>query len=738
MSATFQNGDQQVAEYGKDAQEYLSKRGLDTKRLPICMFKQAGMGLFKKTPTGEYEPFMLKGWAILIRGPSGDTYEDRFLLRPMNWPDEGELYKRKGNRFEIDDERPKFVACGIGKKDMNYFTVPYGEMVQSDLLMIHEKYTSAIHFTEATGYPSLALSGCSNWSQAGQLSPTVRKVVENLPYRARVAILFDGDIQFNMRVKAAASKLRGWITQLRPDLETTVIPQPPLELGLNGFDDWCSLKLREGKSLEVECLSLLDGEGLDVTAALPTGYLVQKFGLAHTIDREGNEEITHSTDNYFKLLSHDRWASYVKNVDGSIYDMEDFSKSYPLTQFTIEVQCWLESQVFFGRAAERIAKSKVKDALHKLLLLPSRNVSIPLEILKGMKEVTRAEAEAAAHLLCTKGMGIKGPMTWEENVETWLRMATDIVSLWTNDPTVKVDWICALLGPSGVGKSYFPHNFFHCISGAGYPTFICQLPKSGSHCKPEEMFRKVRDNLVAVLDEYKPEESKARYIENMLLTLSTLREDKFRKLNEDDATAQLRHACIFLTTTDQNMTFINSAADTGERRFITFEVSATSTWSGAPCMDGETIKKCGAILLRWGYQQYMLGKRLDATEFSRKSVKKYIDAEAGIGGFVQDFIGMCATFEAQNGDPFKRFYDEYYREHTGDVRFSLDQFASWMMGVERRRYSRHEREALRAFVLQIGGKAIGKARVGTKDTVKDNTISVANWEEFKERLLACG
>jgi KaiC/GvpD/RAD55 family RecA-like ATPase len=650
------------------------------------------------------------------------------------------LYKRNArNQWVEFEERPKFLACGTGKKDMTYFTQPFPQMVQSNLLMIHEKYTSAVHFTEATGYPSLALSGCANWSSAGTLSPTVRQVVERMPFEAQVCILFDGDIAYSPRVYDAASKLKGWILELRPDLTVKVIPQPPMDLPLNGFDDWCTLQLRKGSPLAVECMLLLESEGLDVTSRLPGGYLVQKYGLASKEDRDGNDVILHTADNYFKLFQHEKWEPYVRNTDKTIYDTTDFSRKLSLKDLTFSFQAWLESGVFtVGATAEGVYKTKVADAINKTLSLPKRNVSIPLLILEGFEPVTEEEARAAAYRLSFEAMGITGPMTAEETVETWLRIATDTCALWSTDEGVQVDWVLALVGPSGSGKSKFPHNFFKCIADAGMRLSVAQIDKTGGRSNHTEILRQMRDSMVVVLDEYNPDESNARSLEQMILTLSTTRQDKFRNAYEEDSSEQVRHAALMLTTTDKNRTYIKSAENTGERRFITMEVSHTTTYCGVPCMNFKLISECGRTLLRYGYQQHIAKQYKETTEFSRKYVYQYINQLVGGSNVVRtlaDIVNMMGGAE-QLKAMFERFHEEYYREATEDVRFSSMQFETLIApGLK---LTHREHDWVRSFILHAGAKPIGKARCGKGNVLKDNAYSVKDWQALVDRVLALG
>lgn len=706
--------------YLNEAVSYLEKRGLTIQDLPIVPYKNANLGFFVKDSDG-FTPLILEGWAIQIKDQGGELYEDRWLLRVMNWPTGDLFQKSQGKICAVAGAPPKFIQIATKGADITNFISTAEELCHSDIVMFHEKSTSAALARQLTNLPCLALSGCHNWSSDGKLKENIADIIRLMRPDTHIVVCFDGDIVENPNVMYAASQLKGWVATIREDITMTFPLVPPMTSG-NGWDDFL---VEQGPNAGQVLLELIENEGVDVTSALPIQYLISKFQVKVRVGRD-KVSIEHTAENYRRLMKHRLWKDYVMDVGGGIYDptlavvqrwsMDDFMRKYEM---------WLADSPFSGDGAN-VASGKVKQAVKEEMI--HRIVSIPMALLAAQPPVTRQQAQEAATRLIEDGIRVLGPMQPQETVETLLRVSRDMVALWSGDHSVDVQWAIALVGPSGCGKSNFTKSFTKCLVDWGYGSTVAQLAKEGSKANIDELFRACRDNLIGQFDEYNPDDRSAKTVEQNLFTLSTTRVFNQRRLHEEDSTESLRRASIFLTTTDRNKTYVRSAKGTGERRFITLEVQGTKMYGGKLSSNRDIVAECGRILLVHGYQMFMENYPGDATEFSATHTDQYV-TEMPITSKVAN---IWAGREVDS--VLAAFGTAQYRKSTEDVRFSPAQGQGLLMGSGggAEELTRQERSDINLLMIELGAKEVGKARVNTADgdTMKDKVFVVDNWDAW--------
>lgn len=714
VSAFMQNG----KTYIDKAAQYLDARRLTVQDVGVVPYLYKNHGLV----TEEGEPYILEGWGYRLRGPDGGPQDDAFLLRVCNYPEDGtKLYHRQGKELKEWTARPKFLQTFKG--EYLHYGCPEIEVVNSHTVMLHEKISSCELSQKYLGIPSLAISGCAGWSNSGDLWPNLKRVITNLERECRLVVCFDGDIIENPNIMQAAAQLKGWVSNLRPDV-TVVFPMVPENGHGVGWDDWA---VEQGDQLAGNWAMILESEGVDVTDILPIVYMVKNYGVSVKTTKD-KVTIEHTIDNYERLMRFPQWANYVQDIDGQIYDRTNIAKGgLDPSAFEIMVTKWLERSVFRGDGAA-VRSSSVSNAVRGFL--ETRQVSIPIELISQQPTVTEEEARAAALKLITDGIRVIGPMSEEQTIETLLRMCRDMVALWTNDLTVDVQWACALVGPSGCGKSNFPHSFLRCFERWGWHPHVAKLPKEGPKATLDELYRTCRDNLVGVFDEYNPEESLARAVERNIFTLSSTRVTRQRQMYGETSANCVRHASLFLTTVDTNKSYIRSSKDAGERRFITFEVVGVKPWYGRMGSDREVITDCAATLLVYGYQLYCQGDTRSATEYSEASTAGYI-SEANI---LQKTSSLWA--KADLGAVLTKFGQSQYRKTTEDWRFTFPQIVETLLPQER--ISRGDRADLREVLVLLGMEKVGQARVNTVggEKMKDEVWRVADWDTFSDALQA--
>lgn len=712
--------------YLKEAAEYLDERCLTIQDCPIKPIATKNHGLSLKDGTN----YPLQGWAFMVKGPDGLPDEQKLHLRVCNYPEKDALYfeKRSGaaKLATVYPDRPKFLQ--MFKGEFLHFTAPQMEICHSNVVMLHEKITSAELATKFLGLPGLAISGCSGWSKNGKMGECLEDTIKGLVVGCKLLVCFDGDINYKPGIQEAAAGLKGWVSLLRDDIKVVFLSVPENERGV-GWDDWA---VCQGDHLAANWANEIISQqtGVEISDFVPPGFLIQEYKLESKEDKFGNVSAVHTLNNYVRLTRYPKWANLATDISNQIYDITDIdSGPKDFDAICYEFREWLETSAYRGHG-ETVRSTYAKDALLKLL--SNKKVSVPLMLLERQDEVTEEEAYAAANSLITEGIKVTGPLPQDQTAETLIRMSRDIVSLWSMDPDVDVQWACALVGPTGCGKSNFPHSFIACLQDWGYRPRVGKLAKEGSKAELSELYKACRDNLIGVFDEYNPADGNAKQVEQNIFTLSTTRTTDVRELYREHASECTRHASIFLTTVDTNRGYIRSSKGDGERRFITFEVVGTHSYYGRITSRRDVIKRCGAILLRYGYQLFLQHDTRSATEFSEATASDYISEASIVGRMGQHWARM----DIRAG--LDKMGESMFREKTKDWRFTLSSLLEFFMPNEGRPLPRQERADLVSMIKDAGAEDIGSARINLfgKEQLKKNVVSIKDWKLFCEDMIS--
>ena len=725
-TSKFISGDRS---YIEEAANYLQERGLTIQELPVDAYHHADLGFYTKRKGGSdmFEPFVLEGWAFQVRKQDGAYYDDRWLLRVCNWPKE-QLYQRRGGRICIvNGNPPKFIQLGPKGADLTNFVSSVEDLCHSKVVMFHEKFTSAALAVKLLNFPSIALSGCTNWSQDGRVKDGILYIIENMEPGAKLVACFDGDLINNPNVMHAASQLKGWVHSIRPDI-TCVFPMvPTMPEGKNGWDDWV---VWQGDNAKSAWTDLLTEDGVTVTTALPLQYLVSEYQVK-TKTLKDKVVIEHTAANYRRLMRHPLWCNYSRDVLGGIYNKDEMlAGRLTMDDLYRKYEMWLADCVFVGDGAG-VRSLQVKEAVREEMAY--RTESIAHAVIGEMPEVTEQQAMDSALRMITEGIMVTGPMTQHQTAETIIRIFRDMVAMWSNDHSIDPQWALVLIGPSGCGKSNFPKSILAPLAGTGYRTSAAQLAKDGNRSNIDELLRQCRDCHIGTFDEYNPDDKNARLVEQNMFTLTSQRFFSQRRLHEEDSSDNLRHASIFLTTVDKNEKFIRSMKGAGERRFIILNVQGVRPGpDGIMSSDRSVIAECAAVLLRYGLQMHNAGDyALSATEYSRDLTSAYISAspvEARIAKFWarQDLSHVLEKFKAAQ-----------FRAATGDIRWSPTQMYEALAPGER--ISRQDGVDITNIVAECGAIMMGKGRVNAPggDIIKDKIYGVAesDWGIFLDALM---
>lgn len=710
--------------YIGEAAAYLEARGVAAnKDVSIVPYHCVNHGYLLKRGN-LYEPWLPAGWAFRVRSPDGEYYDDRFLLRPCNKKEDIYRRERVGKEYDVVPvDVPKFLHIGPKGADLTHFASTLNELVNSPVLMFHEKFTSAALAIKHLGIPSLALSGCTNWSKERSLRPSVRKVVELAQHGATIYVCFDADIGTNADVKYAASQLRGWISGLRPDLKVVFPIVPEMADGRNGWDDWA---VDQGNNIRGEWLTILQEQGYEITPAMPIGWLIETYGLAWRVVKD-QIKIEHTSDNYLKLFNHPAWKDWGQNIDGSIINC-DTLESTTEDLFLLEYEAWLQSNVFAGNGADVRRNMVVAAAMRRLQI---HKVSAPHLALEAMDEVSEEEALDAANRWLTEGLKVVAPMTHDENVVTLLRICRDLCGLWAVDPNLSAQWMLALVGPSGSGKSNWPERLLACLSRAGVRWQPAEVPKNGNRSDPTEYKRIMRDNLVVMLDEYEPDDMVARTLEREFFSLSTKRQDSMRDpYSRKPAPCTLR-AGIVLTTVDTNRNFIRSAKGAGaERRFIVWEVKGTVRGPDGKLTSNRTLMdELGAKLMRYGWQMWRDGAEGSANEFSINYAANYI-ADSNI--LSKSSLGSGRNLNGMEEDMIKM--GQQWAMTNGEVRLTEKMLVNLLYSGQP--LSRGDRKDFSLLARECGAReADGEVAKLADGKAARNVLVVEDWRAFVEALF---
>lgn len=730
-SKFFSSSDHPTKTYLQERAEYLEARGCTVQQLKGVDFCEKDFGLLKKL-NGEYAPFTPEGFAFRVRGPDGEYHDGSFLLRPCNWPEEP-LFRKENGEFKLYKDRPKFLH--IGDECINWVST-LNECATSPHIAIHEKNTCAALSLELLGIPSIALSGCCNWSKNGKLNPDLRRLFLTMNDGATIYICFDGDIRTNTNVLHASHSLKGWIDSLRPDLKV-VFPQVPE--GFNGWDDYV-VSREDRTSAVVDWLKELEGQGVDITGFIPVSVLIDQYGLGFKTVKD-KIKIAHTASNYGKIFTlHPEWASFVVNIDDQVYNINDPRQPMEFKALGTKVEIWMANCVFPGGDGESISHPKIVRAIEEIMDRPDREFSIPHHVIRSFGESpTEDEARRAVEKLFTLGIKVSGPMEREELIETFLRCMRDMVGMWSHDTTWSPQWMLAIIGPSGAGKSDFFKSFLRCMSDGGVRGTIGPLYTTGDKAKPEEMNRTVNASLVSQLDEYNPPShmGKAKEFEDLILSLVSSRFTMLRRMRENNPKPLLRNASIVITTTDKNRQFLRSGKDEGaERRAIVLEVTGVVLGpDGKMTSDRSVVAECGRILLMWGLWAYenKWKEGLAATEYSIKYASAYLEED--------DTLRNVGKYWAR-GDAYRDLEERgavLHREGTKDWRLSVTQLYELLYPGEK--LTREQSAKLKALALDSGAVVVPKAKInslkaGEKEFWAENLFSIKDWGEWCERVRA--
>lgn len=700
--------------YLKEAAEYLEERCLTIQDTPIQPFATKNHGLSLKDGTS----FPLHGWAFMVKGPDGLPDPGKLHLRVCNYPEQA-LYFVRGKLAQVYSDRPKFLQ--MFKEEFLHFTRPKSEICHSNVVMLHEKITSAELATKFLELPGLAISGCAGWAKNGKMGPELEHTIKNLAPCTKLLVCFDGDIAYKPGIQEAAKGLKGWIGLLRDDIDVIFLQVPENERGV-GWDDWA---VEQGDQLAANWAYeiLNQTTGVEITDFVPPGYLIQEYQLETKEDRFGAVSAVHTLDNYLRLTKYPKWATLTVDISNQIYDSTDIAAGpQDFDTIVMRFRTWLETSAYRGNG-ESVRQGYAKDAI--TMALSNKKISVPLELLSLQEEISHEKAMDAAKTLITKGIKVVGPMSEEDTCKTIIRMARDMVSLWSLDPSIDVQWAGALVGPSGCGKSNFPHSFIEALRDWGYRPRVAKLAKEGPKAELPELYKACRDSLIGVFDEYNPADASAKQVEQNIFTLSTTRTTDMRELYKEFASECTRHSSIFLTTVDTNRGYMRSSKGAGaERRFITMEVQGTIYYDGELTSDRRIIKECGAILLRYGYQLFLQGNDDSATEFSRSLAAQYLSESI--------VVGKMGAFWARGDLPgaMAKFGEVWM--HKEGVLFTMPMMIDLLLPGER--LGRQEKIDVKDFVMEHGAKNWGQGRI--HKTMKDDRWCVENWEAFCESLIA--
>ena len=691
--------------YIEEAADYLEARGLTVKELPIIPYASKDHGLRFEDGT----PFAMEGWAYCLKGPDLTPRDNQFVLRVCNYPQDGrKLFFRKDGEEWVD--RPKFVQCFHG--DYLHYATPRETIVRSNLVILHEKVTSAELSSKLLSVPSLAVNGCTGWSRGGEIAVELRQVIQALAPKARLVVCFDGDLVSNPNIQLAASRLKGAIDCLRPDLTVDFPMVPENSIGV-GWDDWV---VSCGPDAGPLWAAELEKDGVTITDVLPIPYLVREFGVSISSKTKAIR-LEQTTNNYERLLRFPRWAGVMVDYNGDVYrDDSYFGTSEDLFY---QYYTWLERNVCAGYGNE-VSESRARKAFESWLA--ERRTSVALELLRAQPSVGVEQARAAAERLVTDGFHVLGPMTREQTVETVLRIFRDTVARWSDDPKVDIQWVWSIIGPSGCGKSMFSRFLFEGLETIGYRR-SAKGEINKSMPKIEEENRKARDCLVLALDDYNPSNGNARDLENMLYTLTSERTTTQREPYARAPVEIMRRSIFFLSTTDKSREFIRSAKGSGERRFIVMEGRGTQMVSGLMRVNRQVLAECGLQLLVWaagGAEGCGSGQ---ATEYS----------EGYVGQYVQNAPGTSDIVLPRRHD-LEQAIKQWHRETTNDYRFAIPMLGR-VLGMDK--LAGAKLMDFRNLLVECGAQHVGKSRVWVepgREVQKDSAYSVSDLGAFLDAL----
>lgn len=705
--------------YLEEAANYLEARGLTINDCPIIPYYSKNMGVHDSSGTR----VDIEGWAYQILDGNLEPRDNEYLLRSCNIPPDTKLYMDvKGT--DKPWECPKFIQTN--RLPFLHYATKRSKVVAAKSITIHEKISSATIVDKMLGISSVAISGCWGWIQKGTINKELATLVEALSPDCYVVVCFDGDLTTNQGIMEAASRFKGELLALRPDL-TVLFPLVP---GGKGWDDFAVVAGQQG------LIEALTAQGVEIVDVLPLPWLVEHFGVSLTDEKYPKLEQTNS--NYLRLLRFPRWQQYRMDVSGDIYCGTEYYGSW--TKLCLDFRMWLERSVCLGHGS-KVVRSRVEESV--LEWLESRKVAMVLELLRAQPPVSYDEARAAALNVVTKGFKVTGPMSLDENVETVLRMFRDSALRWGDARELdNIQWVWSIIGPSGCGKSMFSKFLFDGLADIGYR----RVPKSvftKSHSvKEEDEIRKAANSLVMALDDYNPSANTARDSENRVYTMTSMRTTVQREPYGKAPVEVMLRAVYFLSTTDKTRQFIRSSKDTGERRFIVMEGVGVDMVDGKLRVGKDVLKEAGLALMIWAANGAQGVGGGVAEEFSSKYVTQYVQEAPGVTNLDNINWGQLdQVMENWKREWSGSKHADYGCEHTC-YRFVIRTMLIPALGGGRQWAS--SLNDIVNFVEECGAVRIGKARVNGellpngkyKDVMKDTVHEVLDKEAFISALRA--
>lgn len=297
-------------------------------------------------------------------------------------------------------------------------------------------------------WPSLNIygfGGCWNLTKDGKLLPAVIAHVAQLPRdtlgRARLTIIFDGDVNSKISVRRAAHLTQLLLDQQHCDLN--IATPPP---GYNGLDDW--LVANPDGQLNELALVTMD------TREAYSKRLGKLLGCSFQI-REGDVEKLHLNEtNAAKILSHYWGASLV----------HDRRLGYLLNGTAI-------SHNDLYHDAIKLLQELVNPTY------PAGKIKVAFAM--ALSQVRQADF-VREMILATPWDGVKRLETWgsqyltsnnPRKADDWGRLLMTGLGMRIYEPGIKFDNVCILFGAQGRKKTSFfeelarfgPHKFYQSI-----------------------------------------------------------------------------------------------------------------------------------------------------------------------------------------------------------------------------------------------------------------------------------
>lgn len=665
--------------YLEEAATELELYGITVQDAPISAFSVVDYGLHD----GNGKPYPLKGWSYLIKDREGRTSKKQVSTKICNYPDYP-LYQKDKTEW-ID--RPDRIGSGYV-----YYATTRKKITEANHVVLHSDIASAVLCGKTLQAASAAFAGFYGWDVSGQLLPELASLIHALKPECRIVVCFGNELSTNSAAQLSAGRLKACISALRPDV-SVVFAAMPTGAAHKTWADWY-----------IECgtpelwVNALADVGVVVDEVIPLHWLVEKYGVS-VCEINKETQLEQSLDNYMRLFRHPRWLNIWQDTDNTLYQNDRLIGSP--SSLANEAQVWLERSVCQGYAG-RVRRNVLVTAVDEYARSCKRD-SLVLQLLKQKTEPVSLEAaKEAAHRLITSGLRVVAPMTQEQTVETVLRCFRDMVARWGCDRDVDSQWIWALVGKSGCGKSTFPTRLLGGLKKLGYAKpIVAQMEKNGTRASNAEYIRLSRSSLVCVMDDYNTlSEPMAKRIENELYQLTTAREVIVRDLYDKSVSSHMLHSVYFLTTTDTNKAFLKSDAGSGERRFITMEVEGHVEMDGRLVGDHDVIEHCGIVLMRWAAH----GGTVDgsATEYSERHTGNYLSVNHGLEA------DLNAAIENMTDDALLEAMQRCYRQTTQDYRFTVTAFCELL---NMRPISQSEKRTIKTWLSPLVSKIEKTSRV---------------------------